>query len=103
MYEIEVEKMYKIKEPQLLAYIEDAVGKVQGDFRQEEILRLWGRQLSKSGIREFPCASIRFSCSSGTYARGIANKLGTLLGTPALALHILRTKVGEFEMTKSWK
>src|SRR6185436_18351240 len=94
---------YKTKEPQLLTFIEEAINRVQGDFRQEEILRLWGRQLMKSGKREFPCASIKITCSSGTYARGIANRLGGILEVPALALHILRTKVGEYEVEKSWK
>lgn len=103
IYDIAVEKFYKIKEPQLFAYIEDAVTKVQGDFRQEEILRLWGRELRKTGAREFPCASIKITCSSGTYARGIANKLGNLLDVPALSLHILRTRVGEYTVEKAWK
>lgn len=103
IYAIELLHCYKIKESQLFSYIETAIEKVQGDFRQEEILRLWGRELSPKGERLFPCASIHISCSSGTYARGIANRLGGIVKVPALALHILRTKVGEYEIEKSWK
>ena len=103
IYEIELRSLYKIKEPQLLAYIEDSIGRVRGDFRQEEILTAWHRALSSKGTREFPCAQIFLSCTSGTYARSIANGLGQELGLPALALHILRTKVGEYDVSKSLK
>jgi len=103
IYDIALTHIYKIKEPQLLSYIKEGVEKVNGDFRQEEVLRLWERNIKPAGEREFPCATIRISCSSGTYARSIAHGLGTYLGTPALALHILRTKVGEFDIDKSLK
>ncbi len=103
IYEIALEGMYKIKEPALFAYIESNVEKVLGDFRQEEIMRLWKRHLLPTGDREFPCATIRIRCSSGTYARSIAHGIGQDLGVPALALHILRTKVGDYSSDKSLK
>ncbi len=103
VYDIAITHVYKIKEPQLLAYIESCVSKVNGDFRQEEVLRIWKRHLMPNGTREFPAATITISCSSGTYARSIAHGLGQELGVPALALHILRTKVGDFSIEKSLK
>lgn len=103
IYHIEVQNMYKVLEPDLLTFIETNVEKVQGDFRQEEILRAWRQHLKKEGDREFACASVKIECSSGTYARSIAHGLGAQLGVPALALHILRTKVGEYEVEKSLK
>jgi tRNA pseudouridine55 synthase len=103
VYDIEIDNVYKIKETQLRAYIESCISKVNGDFRQEEISRLWERQLKEKGTREFPAATIKISCSSGTYARSIAHGLGQELGVPALALHILRTKVGEYSIEKSLK
>lgn len=103
VYDIEVTAMYKVDEPALLSYIESNIAKVNGDFRQEEILRLWRRNLKAGGERQFPCATIKISCSSGTYARSIANGLGKHLGVPALALHILRTKVGDFDIEKALK
>jgi tRNA pseudouridine55 synthase len=103
IYDIEIEKLYKVKEPQLLQYIEESVGRVGGDFRQEEILAAWHKNLKKKGDREFPCATVRIACSSGTYARSIAHGVGGHLGVPALALHILRTKAGEYEVEKSLK
>lgn len=103
IYDITLEKIYKVKEPQLLEFIQHGVDSVNGDFRQEEVMRLWKRNLKPGGEREFPCATIKISCSSGTYARSIANGLGKYLGTPALSLHILRTKVGEYTVEKSLK
>ncbi|MDZ4226220.1 MAG: hypothetical protein U1C66_01880 [Patescibacteria group bacterium] len=103
IYDINLTSMYKVDEPTLFAYIEDNVDKVQGDFRQDEVMRLWKRNLRKDGTREFSCATIDISCSSGTYARSIAHGLGEELGIPALALHILRTKVGEYEVERAMK
>ncbi len=98
LYDVRLQGIYKVEEADLLSYIEESVSKVNGDFRQEETLRLWNRYLKKLGGREFPCATIQIECSSGTYARSIANELGKRLGVPALALHILRTKVGEYDV-----
>ncbi len=103
IFDLSVEAMYKVSEPDLLRYIEEGVDKVQGDFRQEEITRTWKRHLKKEGDRTFPCATVKISCSSGTYARSIAHGLGEQLGVPALALHILRTQVGEYSVEKSLK
>lgn len=103
VYDLELLDMYRVKERLLASYISTSVGRVEGDFRQEEILRLWGRTLTSEGVREFPCARIRVSCGSGTYMRSIANTLGERMGVPALALHILRTKVGEYSVEDSLK
>lgn len=103
IHSIDVEKLYKVPEPMLLSYIEDGVSRVTGDFRQDEVLRDWRRHLKKEGDREFPAATVRIECASGTYARSIAHGLGKELGCPALALHILRTKVGDYSVEKSLK
>lgn len=101
IHEIDIKAIYKVPEPTLLAYIESSVDKVQGDFRQEEILRTWRQYLRADGKREFPCASISLSCTSGTYARSIAHGIGKELKVPALALRIMRTKVGDYMVENS--
>jgi tRNA pseudouridine(55) synthase len=101
VYDIVLENMYKVSEEVLFDYIETNVDKVAGDFRQEEIMRMWRRHIRSGGGREFPCATITISCSSGTYARSIAHSLGKELGVPALALHILRRKVGDYKIENS--
>ncbi len=103
IHHIDIEKMYKVSEDVLLNYIEDGIARVTGDFRQDETLRIWKQHLKKEGDREFSCVTVRIECTSGTYARSIANALGKELGVPALALHILRTKVGEYSVDKSLK
>ncbi len=103
VYEIKIESVYKLSEKTLLNYIEQHVGRVNGDFRQDEILQTWNRYLRQNGDRSFVCATIKISCSSGVYARSIAHGLGQDLGVPALSLHILRTKVGEYSVDKSLK
>jgi tRNA pseudouridine55 synthase len=101
VYDIALEAAYKVGESALLTYIEESVGKVRGNFRQEEIMRLWNRHLALSGERTFPAATIAIECSSGTYVRSIAHGLGHFMGVPSLALRILRTKVGEYSIEKS--
>lgn len=103
IHDITIDSMYKLSEKTLINYIEQQVVKVNGDFRQDEIIQTWGRNLRKSGDRDFPCVTIKISCSSGVYARSIAHGLGKNLGVPALALHILRTKVGDYAVEKSLK
>ncbi len=103
IHHIDVESLYKVSEAALLAYIEQGVSSVNGDFRQDETLRIWRQHLKKEGDREFVCATVKIECTSGTYARSIAHGLGKELGCPALALHILRTKVGEYSVEKSIK
>lgn len=103
IFDIEVTGMYKVNEVTLLNFIETSVGRVQGDFRQEEILEAWHRTLNPKNGRSFKCITIKVSCSSGTYVRSIAHGLGKELGVPALALHILRTKVGDYTVEKSLK
>ena len=103
IHHIDIEKMYKVPEAQLLAYIDDSVARVTGDFRQEEVMRTWKRHLKAEGDRLFPAATVRIECTSGTYARSVAHGLGQELGVPALALHILRTKVGDYSVDKSLK
>ncbi len=103
IYHIDIQGLYKASEADLLAYINDNVERVQGDFRQEEVLRTWRQYLRIGGTRGFPCVTVKIECSSGTYARSIAHGLGEELGVPALALHILRTKVGDYSVEKSLK
>jgi tRNA pseudouridine55 synthase len=103
VYDISLESMYKVNEVTLLNFIEMGVGRVQGDFRQDEIIEAWKRHLNPKNGRSFKCVTVKISCSSGTYVRSIAHQLGQELGTPALALHILRTKVGDYVIEKSLK
>lgn len=50
----------------------------------------------------YPDCVVRICCSSGTYIRSIARDLGDALGTGAYLHHLLRTRVGSFDIRRSW-
>ena len=87
-------KLRKINNKKLLENIEGRIKKVNGDFRQEEILKIWRKKLEKEN--NFYVGSFKIKCSSGTYVRGIANSLGERLNVPCLAFSIKRTRVGKY-------
>lgn len=86
----------KINNKKLLANIEKKVGRVRGDFRQKEILKIWRKKLKNKDQKSFLIASFKIKCGSGTYVRAIAHSLGEKLGIPALAFSIKRIKIGNF-------
>ncbi len=86
----------KIKREKLLKNIEKRIKKVEGDFRQEEILKIWRKNLNvQHSVCNIACFAIK--CSSGTYVRGIADSLGKRIGVPSLAFSIKRTKIGNYQ------
>ncbi len=87
-------KMKKISSKSLLQNIEKRIAKVEGDFRQKDILGIWKKELKKDS--SYFIASFHIKCSSGTYVRSIANALGDKIGVPALAFSIKRTKIGKW-------
>ncbi len=98
---IDIKKVETITKEKLHKYIKSTIGSVKGDFRQDEILEKWEEVLSPEvGPREedFQVITLTINCGSGTYVRSIANDLGKLLGIPALALHIKRTKIGDYKI-----
>ena len=90
-----------ISVPQLLARITSMIVLVQGDFRQGEIMKTWrdllenlaGANGADGNLPHFPIIKIRVKCSSGTYMRSLADKIGRDLGTGAFAISIKRTRI----------
>lgn len=93
---IKLNKITKIKEDKIKREIRERIGKVNGDFRQKEIIKIWDKKIRKDV--HFFVASFSVKCSSGTYVRGIANSLGDMIDIPALAWGIKRTKIGKYKM-----
>ncbi|MFH1608806.1 MAG: hypothetical protein ABH951_02195 [Patescibacteria group bacterium] len=87
-------KIRKIKSTKLFKNIKSRVLKVNGDFRQKEILKVWQKEINRKSF--YYIANFKINCSGGTYVRGIANSLGNKLKIPALAFSIKRTKIGKF-------
>jgi tRNA pseudouridine55 synthase len=92
------ERMVGSKE--LLRIIDEKILLVRGDFRQSLIRKSWATALSGEE-REYQIIKIRIVCSSGTYVRVLANRLGDGFGVPAIAFHIIRTRVGSYDIKDS--
>lgn len=75
----------------LKARIFNMIDKVKGDFRQDEIKKRWGEVLKVDASYSF--VRIRVQCSSGTYMRSLAHKIGKDTKTGAIALTIKRIKI----------
>lgn len=95
IYEIEELGREQVTGFDLEARIVDMIDQVQGDFRQEEIRQRWQVVLDDgiSGNEPFEVVTIRVKCSSGTYMRSLAHRMGKDLGVGAIALKIKRTKI----------
>lgn len=78
----------------LLHDMGERIEKVQGNFRQEEILQVWKKNIDMN--QTYSIVKIQVVCSSGTYMRSLAHELGRRLGVGAIAFDIYRTKVGAF-------
>jgi tRNA pseudouridine55 synthase len=92
-----LEKITESNNKKIIENIRKRIKKVKGDFRQEEILKIWEKKLNhKEVVEKFFIASFKIECSSGTYVRGIANSIGEKMKIPALAFSIKRTRVGRY-------
>lgn len=86
----------EIRGDDLLKAIKEKISNVEGDFRQEKIISIWEKELESKKEEIYPIIKLRISCGSGVYMRSIAHEIGEKLGIGALALSIIRTKVGEY-------
>ncbi len=66
------------------------------DFRQDVIRTAWDELLEALPKRSFTVLTLRVRCGSGAYMRTLADRIGTRLGTRALALSIRRTRIGRY-------
>lgn len=79
--------------------IRERISLVKGDFRQNEILADWDRvfvemhNIAGNTFKELNIVRILVRCSSGTYMRSLAHRIGNDVGTGACAYSIKRTKL----------
>jgi tRNA U55 pseudouridine synthase TruB len=66
------------------------------DFRQEVIRAGWRNLLSSIHEREYTVLTLRVPCASGTYMRTLVERIAEMLGSRALALSIVRTRIGSY-------
>jgi tRNA pseudouridine(55) synthase len=93
IYSIEQIGESRMMGKEVLEQVENRIAKVNGDFRQQEILESWREELKEKMEQEFHLIKIKVSCSSGTYMRTLAENIGNSIGVSALAWRIIRTKV----------
>lgn len=80
----------------ILDEVSKKVALVAGDFRQEKVLSSWKNQLVARQNEMFIVSKFKVDVSSGTYIRGLANEMGKILKTGALAWSIKRTRIGNW-------
>ena len=71
------------------------IKKVEGGFRQKEVIEGWQEFLVEKKDRQCIIATLEATVTTGVYIRTLATLIGEALGTPALAYSIERIKVGE--------
>lgn len=93
---LELKKLHTISDHQVASKAVKRIQNVQGDFRQEEIIKQFQIVVTGQNMQSYLLADCIVVCASGTYVRGLAHSLGRALKTPALAYSIKRTRIGEF-------
>ncbi len=71
------------------------IKKAKGDFRQKEISEKWDKFGKDYELIKFIVIKLKVACSSGTYMRTLADRIGKDAEIPALAYSIKRTRVGD--------
>ncbi len=94
IYSIELLEKRFMKSKEILVEIKKRIGKVKGDFRQEETVLSWERILGTVGSAKMPIIRIQVSCSSGTYMRTLSERIAEQLDTVGLAWSINRLGYG---------
>jgi tRNA pseudouridine(55) synthase len=74
------------------------IKKVKGDFRQNGISEKWEKFGKDFELIKFIVIKIKVACSSGTYMRSLANRIGIDSEIPTLAYSIKRTRVGDIRL-----
>ena len=104
IHKIQFHKLETLNNKELFGRLLSDISKVNGDFRQHEILILWKEILLNSGApRSYFLARFSAHVSSGTYIRGLVNDVGNTLGCGATTLSIKRTRVGDYKIEDSIK
>jgi tRNA pseudouridine55 synthase len=96
-----VENTSEIDISELQDKIQSTVPVIKGDFRQEEIQKLWDQYIHTFSNKTLLTTTFSITCSSGTYVRGLAHEMGEKVGCGAIAIDIKRTRVGKYTIEDS--
>lgn len=87
---------------ELESTIEQRVNKVQGNFRQQKIIKNWKKNIKKLrnvGVENFPILKFRAEVSKRTYIRAFVRDFGKTLNIPMTTYSIIRTNEGPYSIT----
>ena len=98
IYDIEQIGSRALSGQKIFETISENIKLVKGDFRQNEIVDKWQKFAQENYKTRFIILKIKVSCSSGTYMRSLANRIGIDAGIPALAFSIKRTRVNGYKI-----
>lgn len=82
----------------LLPTVTDPKKAIGNDFRRQTVLASW--EVFRTAGKDsdvFSIATLRCTCSSGTYMRTLAEQLGKKIGSSGLAYSIHRNTIGKFD------
>jgi tRNA pseudouridine(55) synthase len=106
LYRVQLEHIETIPVPDLQKKISELLAKAPKtlepskalgeDFRIDAVRESWENVFARAGARAFTVVRLRVVCASGAYMRSLAPRIGSALGTQALALSIHRTKIGKY-------
>jgi len=94
IYESDLVERTSLKKAELSAAIIDKLSRVSGNFRQQKILERWEEYFSMSERTVYNVYSVRIVCSSGTYIRALADRLGRELECGGILFDLKRTRIG---------
>lgn len=101
IYSMEFLKYKKKKFNEIISTITERISKVNGDFRQKNILKLWNKYYQENKEEELHILQFKTRVSSGTYIRSIIQKIATQFNTSAIAYDINRTKIGIYHQNSN--
>ncbi len=99
--ELKIIGEYKLTEEEIHKIVVQKINKVNGNFRQKEILKEWNKVLKNK--KQHSILKIKINCDSGFYVRSFAEKIGKELSIGAVLFHLKRTKIGEYNINNSIK
>lgn len=97
IYRFTMIDIFEIETTDFLKNVRESIDTVIGDFRQEEILKVWS-SLAKNLPKKLISARLFLSCSSGTYVRALVEDVANEIGSFALADKIVRKSIGDFTL-----
>lgn len=95
---ISVEDSFHIQKKQLSKVLSERIAKVEGNFRQKDVLSFWQKSLTEIKTSAFQIISVKATTSKRTYIRAIVRDLSIKLDTPLTTFHILRTRNGPYQI-----